>query len=134
MAIIKTPDTDSFDLWRQKTNLASIEQGDLARLIVPLTYSLTGTVTSVADSLIGTGTLFLTELTVGSKVRSVIGGVERTISEITSNTSAKTSVAFTPALASEQISTVDIITALNSAYSAIGGVQRDILIRAIAMS
>lgn len=134
MAIIKVPDTDSFDLWRQKTNLISIEHGDFGRLVVPLSFPLTGTVSSVGDVLVGTGTLFLTELTVGSKVRTVIGGVERVISEITSNTSAKTSVAFTPALASEQLATVDIVTALNSIFAAIGNAQRDLLIRAIAMS
>jgi len=134
MAIINVPDTDSFDLWRQKTNLISLQQGDFARLIVPLDYAITGTVSSFGDSLVGVGTLFLTELVVGTRVKDIVNGTERVISEITSNTAAKTSVAFTPSLVNAQIATMDIITALNATYSAIGNVQRDILIRAIAMS
>lgn len=134
MAIIKVPDTDSFDLWRQKTNLLSLQQGDFNRLVAPLTYPITGTVTSFGDSLVGSGTNFLTDLTIGTKVRDIVTGVERVIVEITSATTAKTDTAFTPALASSQIATVDIITALNATFSAIGNSQRDVLIRAIAMS
>lgn len=134
MAIIKVPDTDSFDLWRQKTNLLSLQQGDFSRLIAPLSYPIVGTVTSFGDSLVGTGTNFVNELTVGTKVRDLVNGTERTIVEITSATTAKTDSAFTPALLNSQIATVDIITALNSTYASIGNVQRDLLIRAIAMS
>jgi len=134
MAIIKVPDTDSFDLWRQKTNLIAIQQGDLNRLIAPLTMPISGTISSFGDSLVGTGTNFITDLTVGSKVRSFPGGVERTIVEITSATAAKTNTAFTPALAGAQLITLDIVTALNSTFLLIGGVQRSILIRAIGMS
>lgn len=134
MSIIRVPDTDSFDLWRQKTNLLSLQQGDFSRLVAPLNYPIVGTVTSFGDSLVGTGTNFVNELTVGTKVRDIVNGTERIIVEITSATTAKTDSAFTPALLNSQITTVDIITALNSTYISIGNVQRDILIRAIAMS
>lgn len=135
MSIVRVPDTDSFDLWRQKTNLSSLQQGDLSRLIAgSLTFPIAGTVSSFGDSLVGTGTNFLVDLAIGSKVRALPGGAERTIVEITSATTAKTNTAFTPALASSQLVTVDIITALNSAYQAIVSSQRHVLVRAIGMS
>jgi len=134
MPILKVPDTDSFDLWRQKTNLLALQQGDFQRLIAPLVYPISGSVTSFGDSLVGVGTNFVTELIVGSRVRDIGTFAERTIIEITSATTAKTDTAFTPALAASQLATMDIITALNSTYLAIGTVQRNILIRAIAMS
>lgn len=134
MQIIKVPDTDSFDLWRQKTNLLALVQGDLDRLLVPMNYPIVGTVSSFGDSLVGVGTLFLSELNVGTIVRDISNGVERRIVEVTSNTTAKTDTAFTPALASSQLATVDFVTALNTAFATGTDIHRSNLIRAIAMS
>lgn len=135
MTIINVPDTDSFDLWRQKTNLLSLSQGDVEKLTTPLDNSaIAGTISSFGVDLIGTGTSFTTDLVIGSKVRDNASGVERIISHIIDDTNAKTSVAFTPALSSAKLSTVDIISALNSVYDEVFITSRKILIRAIAMS
>jgi hypothetical protein len=134
MPVIKIPNTDSFDMWRQKTELLALEHGDFQRLVVPLSFSISGTVTSFADSLVGVVTNFLTDLTIGSRIRDLITLEERIVIEITSATTARTSVAFTPALSSSVLSTVDIISALNSTFITIGNSQRSILIRAIAMA
>lgn len=135
MTIINVPDTDSFDLWRQKTNLLSLSQGDVEKLTIPLDNSaIAGTISSSGVDLIGTGTSFTTDLVIGSKVRDNASGVERIISQIIDDTNAKTSVAFTPALSSAKLSTVDIISALNSVYDEVFITSRKILIRAIAMS
>lgn len=134
MTIIHVPDTDSFDLWRQKTNLLSLQQGDFARIADPLIVPITGLVTTVGDSLIGVGTLFLTELAVGTRVKDLTFGTERVVVEITSDASAKTDVAFSPALASTPIVTLDIVTVLNSIYTHMESTQRRLLITAISMS
>ena len=134
MTIIHVPDTDSFDLWRQKTNLLSLQQGDFARIANPLIVPITGLVTTVGTSLIGVGTLFLTELDVGTRVKDLTFGTESVVVEITSNTSAKTDIAFSPALASTPIVTLDIVTVLNSIYTHMESTQRRLLITAIAMS
>lgn len=135
MTIINVPDTDSFDLWRQKTNLLSLSQGDVEKLTIPLDNSaIAGTISSSGVDLIGTGTSFTTDLVIGSKVRDNASGVERIISQIIDDTNAKTSVAFTPALSSAKLSTVDIISALNSVYDEVFITSRKMLIRAIAMS
>lgn len=134
MTIIHVPDTDSFDLWRQKTNLLSLQQGDFARIANPLIVPITGLVTTVGTGLRGVGTLFLAELAVGTRVKDLTFGTERVVVEITSNTSAKTDVAFSPALASTPIVTLDIVTVLNSIYTHMESTQRRLLITAIAMS
>ena len=133
MAVINVPDTDSFDLWRQKTNLISLVVGDLDRLAVSMNYPIAGTVSSFGTSLVGVGTSFLTELNVGTIVRTPTG-VQRKIVAITSNTAAQTDTAFTPALANSLISTVDFVTALNTAFLSGNDEHRANLIRAIAMS
>jgi len=133
MTIIHVPDTDSFDLWRQKTNLLSLQQGDFARIVNPLIVPITGLVTTVGTSLIGHETLFVTELAVGTRVKDS-SEQERVIVEITSNTSAKTNVAFSPALASTPIVTLDIVTVLNSIYTHMESTQRRLLITAIGLS
>jgi hypothetical protein len=33
MPLVNVPITDSFDIWRQKTNLISVQQGDLTLLL-----------------------------------------------------------------------------------------------------
>ena len=134
MTIIHVPDTDSFDLWRQKTNLLSLQQGDFARIANPLIVPITGLVTTVGTSLNGAGTLFQTELAVGTRVKDLTFGTERVVVEITTNTSAKTDIAFSPALASTPIVTLDIVTVLNSIYTHMESTQRRLLITAIAMS
>lgn len=134
MAIIKVPNTDSLDIWRQKTNLLSIQQGDFARILVPFTTTITGAVTSVGVDLTGTGTLFLSELEVGTIVKDVDTGIERKIVEITDDFTAKTDVAFSPVLASASLATVDLVTAINSTFAGIKNIGRETLIRAIAMS
>ena len=46
MAIINVPDTDTFDMWRQKMNLLAQLQGDLTLLATPLTTDLVSAINS----------------------------------------------------------------------------------------
>lgn len=50
MALINVPDTDTFDIWRQKTNLLAQRQGDLALLITPVTTDLVSAINSLSAS------------------------------------------------------------------------------------
>ncbi len=51
MAIINVPDTDTFDIWRQKTNLIAQRQGDLVLLTTPVTTDLVSAINSLSSSL-----------------------------------------------------------------------------------
>jgi len=126
--------TDSFDLWAQKTNLAALNQGDNDRLIVPMQFKIAGTVSSFGVDLVGAGTNFISELNVGTIVHDIATGQRRRVIEISSATTAKTDVAFTPSLSLAEVATVDFVTALNTAFEAGEDKQRALLIRAIAMS
>lgn len=134
MALINVPDTDNFDIWRQKTNLLSIQQGDFERLIVPMTFTIAGTVSSAGVDITGVGTDFVDELCVGMIIKDPINLTERRVVEIIDATHLKTDIAFTPALTNSAIATVDLVSAINSTYSGIQNIGRDSLIRAIAMS
>jgi len=49
MAIPNVPDTDTFDIWRQKTNLIAQLEGDLTLLLTPVTTDLVAAINSILD-------------------------------------------------------------------------------------
>lgn len=55
MAIISVVDTDTFDIWRQKTNLLSQQQGDLDLLLTSVKTDLVSAINEVFSSLNDSG-------------------------------------------------------------------------------
>lgn len=47
MAIVNVPKTDSFDQWRQKTNLLASQVGDITLLMTPITTDIVSAINSL---------------------------------------------------------------------------------------
>jgi len=71
------------------------------------TTDLTGTAVSLATAVTGTSTLFTTELRVGSRI--FVGGQERTVTAIASDTALTTDTAFNPVLNAASVFRIDEI-------------------------
>jgi hypothetical protein len=71
----------------------------------------TGTITSTGASVLGTGTLFTTELAVGDRI--IVGAVVKTVATITDNTHLTVSVAYSPDVVTQsftrgKVTTIDL--------------------------
>ena len=135
---------DNFNVWVQKTNIVAREEGDLnnlsATLLSQLTASSTrtGTVSGTLNSntITGSGTAFLTQVSVGDIIKIVINStaLESRVVAIATNTSLtiETKIPATfSGLAYENLQSINLVSAINTIYD---DETRKVLIKAIAMS
>lgn len=140
---------DSFNVWMQKTNIATNESGDLNKLnseILTEIQSLTprvGTVaaTSGSQTLTGTSTNFLTTSSVGDIIKITIASpssvVEKRILSIVNNTTIYVDTPFESTFSGatyENLQSLSLVSAVNHVNDVQHMEVRRCLIRSIAMS
>jgi len=138
-------ENDSFNVWLQKTNVVSTEQGNLNNLDPSLLTEIqalttrTGTVAGTLDGfeLSGTTTFFTSDVSVGDIIRIETATptvMERRVVSITNDTTLIVDIKFSETFSNESyenISFLSLVEAVNHTYES--EIRRS-LIRSIAMS